>query len=205
MGAFSGTSGETSSPEGALLAGKPGSLQSWGTGAMQDGQAGKKLAVAVVPLRQLSVAAGKTPSCTIASAHPSMETGGRRAGRCGTARTSSSCPGSHTGPSIVTLQSRQALAMWQILDPNKKFWVSVCLEMEFNGGARVKVPITGVEHCCRLKKRVYLKEMIVSFSQRKPAGGGSARGEGFPRLQGLGRNTARQSPSPHAHGPWLGT
>lgn len=43
MGTFPGASRETSSLEGALLAGKLGSVQSWGTGAVQDGEAGKNL------------------------------------------------------------------------------------------------------------------------------------------------------------------
>ena len=57
------------------------------------------------PPQRLPVAAGKPLSRGIASACPGTGMGHRRAGLRGTARTGSGHPGSHTGPSTVTLQS----------------------------------------------------------------------------------------------------
>lgn len=112
----------------------------WGPsgGAVQDGQAGKKTRCGCCAPPATARRCGQAPKCRIASAQPGTETGSRQAGVCGTARTGSGHPGSPAGPSAVTSQSRQTPAMRHIRARNKKFWVSVCSEMEFNSGARVK-------------------------------------------------------------------
>lgn len=167
MGGIPGASRETSSPEGTPPVRMVGTLRSGGTGAVQDGQAGKKTRCGRCAPPATARRCGQAPKCRIASAQPGTETGSRQAGVCGTARTGSGHPGSPAGPSAATSQSRQTPARRHIRARNKKVWVSVCLEMEFNGGARAKEALSPQGRHQRPAKFVSFQARKNNFYKRK--------------------------------------